>query len=489
MFAALFRAGCEGAGEGGSNIPYDGGDGAWSSGEAGAGGGGAAAGHMDGTRERPVPTIRERMMSCTFPVLNNNFPESVGDGSSDDDGSWANNGGDNHSLEEGVDDDEIGDAGAPSEQMDQRWEILPNIVVDDGGSGGDQSEIKKPPRLEDLHRDLYTNEEAILMEGGASNLRYNTKAAKSDYYPFRTLGELLFMQLCTKHQLTRVVAADILSMLRFEGSEPGEVFRTSDLDEVQAEHFVGRMRECMNLFEVYKRKVRCSPSTIAVAGLDSTAEVFDVPVNLILARDLQSQSSMKTFMENPGGERLARDEAIESNLSSRHVSCGPEKKLGNKRLGNMDGKCARSSPHHGYDGIKGKKGRTVYVHDLAMVDIGNGEIQPCSVLEVFWDVGKDLLAVTVRRLRGVEEIVDATGGTFHESDGLDGNKIKLLRLWEQEGENSEVDVRSTDVKDLLEIYTEREVADKLPTKGWIEGRRRSSIQPHACVGEGFVIED
>lgn len=431
------------------------------------------------------PTRRERwMMPNEYPVRDRNFPEPSSDESDDDHGSWANRGSD---VPEDLSEDIPLDAdGASGEPVTKRWEILSDVGDGGDGGGGRASEPgNNPPRLEDLHRGVYTAEEASLMEGGAAHLRYNSKAANSVYYPFRTMSQLMFMKFVTDHQLPRTVVSGLLAMMRFEGPEPGEIFSIGDLEGVQAEHFVARTRECMPLFEVYKRKVRCSPTTIAAAGPESTSDVYDVPVNLILARDLQSRTSMKTFMDNPGGKRLSRDEAISSNLRSEHLFSGPEKRPGTKRRGNMNGKCARNTPHHGFDGVKGLDGRTVYVHDLAIVDIGNGDIKPCRILELFWDADKNVLAATVRRLRSVEEIYKNDGVTYLQPGGSNGRKF--LRLWEQQGANSEFDVKAIAIKDLLEIYTMGDAANQHHTEGWIEGSR-SLLQPHACVGEGFVVE-
>lgn len=182
------------------------------------------------------------------------------------------------------------------------------------------------PRLGDLHRPVVEEEGAVLFEGGSPNLKYNTKAAKSPFYPFPTLALLLMMQFVTKHQVSRVVLDAVFYMIRFKDPETGAGFDVKDLDGVQAEHFAARMRDYMNLYEVYRRDVRCSTTAIATRGAGSTSVVYDVPINKILERQLLSSSSMTKFSKNPGGKQLATSEAMDSNLASdHHVFCGPER--------------------------------------------------------------------------------------------------------------------------------------------------------------------
>lgn len=245
------------------------------------------------------------------------------------------------------------------------------------GKAGDAGMIPEArdsnhPRLGQLHIPVCQEEGAVLMEGGAKHLMFDTKAAGSSTYPFRTRSHLLFMKFVTDHQVPRVMLAALLYMLRFKDPESGEGFDINDLDGVQAEHFVARTRDCMPLYEVYKRDVRCSTTAIAAGGDDSTSVVYDVPANLIIERQLKAESSMKTFLQNPGGKQLSDQEAIDSNLASKHIFCGPERRLGNKRHGNMNGVLARSTPHFGYDDIApaGAKGRTIHVNDVAMIAAG-----------------------------------------------------------------------------------------------------------------------
>lgn len=329
------------------------------------------------------------------------------------------------------------------------------------------------------------------MEGGASNLRFNTKAAGSPTYPFPNMSYLLVIWLATKHQWSRVVLADFLSVLRFKDSESGRGFDINDLDGTQAEHFVARTRDCMPLYEVYKRDVRGSPTAIAAGGDDSTSVVYDIPLNLILDRQFKSSSAMRRFSLNPGGKQLSRAEALASNLASVHIFSGPaERPKGNKRHGNMHGVIARSTPHFGYDGIlpTASKERTVHVNDIAVLAAGeadNSTSRTCRVLQKFWDCERNKMMLSVRLFVSVDKVPEDPTGLPH----LDACGVRYLRLWEPEGADESVtkEVATVDIEDLCEIYSEAEVKSlqhKMPE--WKEGTRSPQVQALPCVGIAFV---
>ena len=346
-------------------------------------------------------------------------------------------------------------------------------------------------RLSAVHYPICQEEGATLMEGGRKNLRLNTKAEKSKTYPFTTISHLLFMQLATKHLMSRVMLDAVLYMLRFKDEESGEGFDINDLEGVSAEHFVSRTRECMPLYEVYKTTVRGSPAAIAAEGPDATAEVYVVPANLIADRQLQSRTAMETFLKNPGGKTISKEEQIASNLSSPHIFCGPERPLRNKRRANMHGVLARSSPHFGYDGIRpaaGSKGRTIHVNDVAMCSLGPVDAAPrtCRVLELFWDsAAKKEMVALVRPFFSAAQVSDRSGGGRH----LTVFDVRFLRLWEPLGKDESVirEIGTRQILDLCEIYSEASVRErKSKPEEWELGARQLAIQPLPCVGVSFL---
>ncbi|CAN0301776.1 unnamed protein product [Ectocarpus sp. 6 AP-2014] len=204
---------------------------------------------------------------------------------------------------------------------------------------------------------------------------------------------------------------------------------------------------------------------------------------------------MKTFLRNPGGKQLSRNEAVGSNLASEHIFCGPERPVGNRRRANMHGVLARSNPHYGYDGIRppGSKGTTVHVNDVAIVALqedGTGATNNnsvCRVLEVFWDAEKKKMVASVRPFKPAIDVAQ------DETDGggaiLTAYGVQFMRVWEPQGTDKSIteEVGTADIKDLCEIYPEADVKarqDRIPD--WKEGERVCDIQPLACVGVAFV---
>ena len=448
-------------------------------------------------------TFRERRLKIAdFEEIDKYYTSS----SDEDDTGWSR--ADSNHHHDGDDDDDDADGDYAEGDSGDSDVIAGGVEGGDGGveggdgsvEGGDgggagagagtspESGDSSHPRLDELHRPICEEEGAVLMEGGAKHCRFNTKADGSSTYPFKNKSHLLLMQFVTKHQMSRVMLAGLLAMLRFEDSESGEGFDIKDLAGVQAEHFVARTRGYMNLYEVYKRDVRGSPASIAAGGDESTSTVLDVPVNLVLDRQLKCLSSMETFLQNPGGKQLSTDEAIASNLVSPHIFCGPERPSGNSRRTNMHGILARSSPHFGYDGIAParSKERTVHVNDVAMCSLGASDSAPktCRILEIFWDAEKKKIIACVRPLFS-EEIWEDPPVARH----LTALGVQYLRLWEPLGKDEDVtqEIDTTQIMDLCEIYPEPEVENRQSAmNGWKEGDRLVDVQPLACVGVAFV---
>lgn len=208
-----------------------------------------------------------RQMNCTYPEEDQNYPSSSSDASPGDIG-WANG----DAWDDGDEDsDEIMLGHPASAEVKSGDDASGNVGV---GVSIPEAKDSKHPRLATLHKAVCKDEGVVLMEGGASSLRFNTKAAGSPTYPFRNMGHLLLMRLVTKHQWSRIMVADLLSMLRFKQPETGRGFDISDLHGMEAEHFIARTRDCMPLYEVYKRDVRCSPTALAAKGNASSSIVY-----------------------------------------------------------------------------------------------------------------------------------------------------------------------------------------------------------------------
>ncbi|CAN0541914.1 unnamed protein product, partial [Scytosiphon promiscuus] len=60
-----------------------------------------------------------------------------------------------------------------------------------------------PPSLDKLHTLAPSYEASSTLEGGAENMRYNTKAAGSLFYPFRTKEQVLIWVWQHTHQISQ----------------------------------------------------------------------------------------------------------------------------------------------------------------------------------------------------------------------------------------------------------------------------------------------
>lgn len=116
-------------------------------------------------------------------------------------------------------------------------------------SSGSDDDADGTPRLWNLHRGLGGN----FVEGGKQNIRLNTKAANSDYYPFSNLPQQGLFWLIQKFKLSRTVVEGSLTMIFLTDGEA--YFKASDLAGVDARHFFERMRNFLPLLEVIEREV------------------------------------------------------------------------------------------------------------------------------------------------------------------------------------------------------------------------------------------
>ncbi|CBJ31804.1 expressed unknown protein [Ectocarpus siliculosus] len=233
-------------------------------------------------------------------------------------------------------------------------------------------------------------------------------------------------------------------------------FDVGGLKGVDAAHFSNRMRQYLPLLQILERDV---PST---QQGKTSAVVYDVPVNLLLDRDMKLASETALSEAYPAGKLLRGEEAAMNSLTSDHVNCVPTKQVGNVRETNMNGTLSRTSPFMGIDGIKGSVcGRKVFIHDVCICAVG-GTPTVCRLLELFWDVESRQVVATVRMFRSAAEVRHV---------GETETRGGLLRTWEDCTVGGELLLEVDDVLGLAEIYTVDEMdADKHDGE-WDQGAR------------------
>lgn len=363
----------------------------------------------------------------------------------------------------GVDDEGYGDfqgdvdiEGAGCGVDDEMYEPL------DGGDA--PSAI---PRLDTLHTMAPSFAQSRTVEGGPENLRHNSKATGSPFYPFATKEQQLVYVWQHVHHISQKALGGLLEILSIEYE--GESFNVRGLAGVNPEHFNNRMRPYLPLLRLLERDV---PST---ADGKTSAVVYDLPVNLLLDRVMQLQSETTLSETYPGGKVLRGDEADQNSLMSDHVNCVPTRQEGNVRSSNHNGTLVRSTPFYGIDGIRaGICGRKVYVHDCCICDV-DGVASLCRILELFYDAERGQVVVTVRLFRRAVEV---------RGVGDEDKRGPLVRAWEDCSPGNEVELKAADVLGLAEVYTPNEFeAGQYSVDG---GEGGPSYGWERFVGEGFV---
>lgn len=300
----------------------------------------------------------------------------------------------------------------------------------------------RTPDLDKVHTRAPSYGDTFVVEGGADRLRLNGKAVGGDFYPFSTKEQLLVFGWQLAHQVSQKAVRALFEIL-LHVDEDGQGFDVGGLEGVDATHFFSRMRKYVPLLLVLGRKVDSTQEGY------SSAVVYDVPVNLLIDRDMRLASETQLSATYPAGNILQGSEAAENSLSSDHMNCVPTVPRGRVMKSNMHGTLARSTPFFGIDGVKGiASGRKIYCHDVCMCEI-TGTPSPARVLELFWHEEKLQLMATVRQFRTAGEV---QGGDEHQR--MEG----LLRVWEEapaEGGTTLVPVSA--MLDLCEIYTVEEV--------------------------------
>lgn len=269
------------------------------------------------------------------------------------------------------------------------------------------------------------------------------------------------------HQVSRKALKSLLDILLHEDEDGG--FDVKGLSRIDPEHFGARMRKYLPLLEVIERDV---PST--VDGV-SAAKVYDMPLNVVLERQMQLASESFLSEAFPAGKVLRGQETEGNSLASHHVNCVPTVPRDGKRRSNMHGTLARSTPFAGFDGIKGSQSqRKVYVHDVCVARVGNFPA-PWRILEIFWDEEREGIMVRARPFRIALEVQGV--GDAERRDGL-------LRVWEDETPDASKLVEVAQVLDVCEIYTQDDLDAKSHSGDWDLGPRSPDWE--ACIGEGFV---
>ncbi|CAB1097496.1 unnamed protein product [Ectocarpus sp. CCAP 1310/34] len=264
---------------------------------------------------------------------------------------------------------------------------------------------------------------SVLLAGGARFCAFNTKAKRSPCFPYENDRSMGYS--CTRHNR--------------------KGFDVDDIRHITAKHFYGRRRAHHPLLEVVETFVPSSKDN------GTSVPVDDIPCNLLVNRKIQSPSFIETCVQNSGGKVLRAEEAEPNGLSSNHLCSVPTEPAGNALSTSMHGRLARSSPFFGFDGLLGARtsNRKVYVNDVVMVTMSDGNTVPVWLLEWYWDMEQATLLVAVRRFRIRNEVRDVEGG-----ERIEG----LVRVWEEKGTSSKVILHSTTIQDLCEIYTREEVS-------------------------------
>jgi len=282
------------------------------------------------------------------------------------------------------------DGGAPldydgpepeGDERDVEWEALSESYTAEN-SGGEPSSTENdtsipgpedatsPTSLEGLHVGLGGK----TLEGGSTYCTFNTKADRSPFYPYENLSVMLLFLFVHKYQVSEAMLNGLLAILRTRHNDQG--FEVDDIRGVTAKHFYSRRRSHHPLLEVVETMVPTKEGGTSVP-------CYTIPINLLLARKMQSPSFIEMCVQNPGGKVLSEDEAEQNRLSSHHLFAVPTEPLGNALSTSMHGALARSSAYFGVDGLLGARtgGRKVFINDVGMFTIG-GATLPCRLLNI-----------------------------------------------------------------------------------------------------------
>jgi len=179
----------------------------------------------------------------------------------------------------GLDDEGYGDFQGDGLNEGGEHEFEAVLPVDGVASGG-STPPSTPEDIEQLHTTTQAYADSKTVEGGPENLRVNSKAAGSKWYPWTTKEQQMIWVWQHTYQISRKALGGLLKILLME--DEGK-FDVGGLAGIDAEHFNARMRPYLPLLELVERQVKSTRDG------ETTAAVYDIPVNLLVHRIMPSK--------------------------------------------------------------------------------------------------------------------------------------------------------------------------------------------------------
>lgn len=265
-----------------------------------------------------------------------------------------------------------------------------------------------------------------------------------------------------KHQPSEAISRDLFHILTFvddgliNGVMTGNCFEPQEVPKNLKRFFAGH-RLFMPMLEVICRDVRQNPG-----ARGKTAKVYDVPLNLIVDRLLQSRGAMKSMRQNLSGEVLPGGHGVRS----EHYVGVPTRPASNLRRSLAHGEFACNTPLYGLDGIKSVDREQVYVGDIAMCRVpacndAPPAQWPCRLIGLYFDedvAAADLsrstaVMVRLRRFRTLSEVIGSAAPA-------ESTPHQLQRIWEESeaGADITVVVRPEEVLGLCRVLPEDAIA-------------------------------
>lgn len=363
-----------------------------------------------------------------------------------------------------------------------------------GGSSSGAEHGQLPPLddrrwMHNIARFVGENLGATVMEGGPTKTKLRQFGKENqDMRPFKNMTELLLFVFGVKHHLSGAAMTELFDILRFvdgkqgDGAGEGRRFDPAHVPN-NGQKIISRNREFLPLFEVWMRDAVAKPANKKSAAR-TTAKVYDIPITQVIDFMLKSRTHMEEVFANPGGSVVGEQEARDIGLAGEHLFPLPTRPVRNARRNNMHGTLVQRMPQHNFDGFLTQAKTKVYVGDVVMCDLRQADSpnrlqKPCRITAtLFVDSSRQLL-VTVRRFRDAGEVL----GVSPDDDSF--TQDGLVRVWEEVGKGSEMDLRNVgQVLDLIEVFTMAEFKDGAHRRPWVgAGTRRKGW---SFVGEGFV---
>jgi len=319
------------------------------------------------------------------------------------------------------------------------------------------------------------------VEGG-DNVRVNTKARGSNFYPFPSMTVLLLFVFTHTHRMSRQAIDDLFFILRYSytcdvddsGSESGSderstcrEFRFDPADVPESgEHFLSRTRRFLPLLDVFEDTV---PST---EGGGATAKVYSFPLPVILDRILRSAHAMEQLEAHATGHVLRGEEARRNRVAADHVFPVPTRLENDRKECNLNGDIARGCGLYTADGVMGSSGNKLFPGDVCSVRGPlAGDVHPCRILELYFDEKEDGMRLTLRRFRTAQEVY----GDRTDRDYFSG----LPCVWEEVGKQSRFTAKPENLDDICYVLTPDEV------RGGLHESEAYASATSVLVGVGF----